>query len=44
MRREDEIAAAIRDGASAWELSGAAASYAGMEITEIDAAFDDPAA
>lgn len=44
MRREDEIAAAIRDGASAWELSGAAAIYAGMEITEIDAAFDDPAA
>lgn len=44
MRREDEFAAAIRGGASAWDLSGAAAIYAGMDITEIDAAFDDPAA
>lgn len=42
MRREDEVAAAVRNGGSAWELSGAAASYAAMEnITEIDAAYDD---
>jgi 4-hydroxy-4-methyl-2-oxoglutarate aldolase len=42
MRREDEVAAAIAAGASAWELSGAAASYAALGLTEIDAAFDEP--
>lgn len=42
MRREDEVGVAIGSGASLWELSGAAASFAAMEITELDAAFDDP--
>ena len=42
MQREDEIAAAVRNGAAVWDLSGAAAIYAAMDnITEIDAAFDD---
>jgi 4-hydroxy-4-methyl-2-oxoglutarate aldolase len=44
MRKEDEAAAKVRGGASVWELSGAAASYAAMSgIREVDAAFDDPA-
>ena len=41
MRREAEFAAAIREGASAWDLSGASKSYAALNVTEIDAAFDD---
>jgi 4-hydroxy-4-methyl-2-oxoglutarate aldolase len=41
MRREDELADAVRQGAAVWDLSGAAAIYAGMEIDEIDAAYDD---
>lgn len=42
MRREDEVIAAVRNGATVWDLSGAAAIYAGMDnVTEIDAAFDD---
>ena len=42
MKREDEIAAAVRNGGAVWDLSGAAAIYAAMDnITEIDAAFDD---
>ena len=41
MRKEDETAEKVRAGASIWELSGAAAIYAGMEVQEIDAAFDD---
>ena len=41
MRREDEVAEAVRNGGSVWELSGAAASYARMEVQEVDAAFDD---
>ena len=43
MRREDEVAEAVRNGGSVWDLSGAAAIYARMEVQEIDAAFDDPA-
>lgn len=43
MRREDEVGAAVTGGAVPWELTGAAATYAGMDITEVDAAFDDPA-
>lgn len=42
MRKEDEVGAAVRGGAAVWDLSGAAAIYADMDITEVDAAFDDP--
>lgn len=42
MRREDEMARRIEEGASCWELAGAAASYAAMAVDEVDAAFDDP--
>jgi 4-hydroxy-4-methyl-2-oxoglutarate aldolase len=41
MRREDEVAEKVRDGAAVWDLSGAAAIYAKMEIEEVDAAWDD---
>lgn len=41
MRKEDETINKVQAGASIWELSGAAAIYAGMEVQEIDAAFDD---
>ena len=41
MRREEEVAEKVRLGGSVWELSGAAAIYAGMKVQEIDAAFDD---
>lgn len=43
MRREDEVGAAVTGGAVPWELTGGAATYAAMDITEVDAAFDDPA-
>lgn len=43
MRKEDAAAEAVRGGASVWELSGAAASYARMDVREIDAAWDEPA-
>jgi 4-hydroxy-4-methyl-2-oxoglutarate aldolase len=42
MRKEDEAAEKVRGGAAVWELSGAAAIYAGMDIEEFDRAFDDP--
>lgn len=41
MRKEAEFASAIRAGASAWDLSGAGASYAKLGLVERDAAFDD---
>ena len=41
MRKEDEVAEKVRAGAAVWDLSGAAAIYARMEVQEIDAAFDD---
>ena len=41
MKKEEEAAEKVRAGASVWELSGAAASYAGIQVEEIDAAFDD---
>jgi 4-hydroxy-4-methyl-2-oxoglutarate aldolase len=41
MRKEDDAIAAIADGTSVWELSGAAASYERMDIEELDMAFDD---
>jgi 4-hydroxy-4-methyl-2-oxoglutarate aldolase len=41
MRKESEAAAAIRNGATAWDLSGAADAYAKLGIVERDAAFDD---
>jgi 4-hydroxy-4-methyl-2-oxoglutarate aldolase len=41
MRKEDEAAEKVRAGGAVWDLSGAAAIYAGMEVQEIDAAFDD---
>lgn len=41
MKKEDEAAERVRAGAAVWDLSGAAASYAGMDIEEIDDAFDE---
>jgi 4-hydroxy-4-methyl-2-oxoglutarate aldolase len=41
MRKEDEVAEKVRDGAAVWDLSGAAAIYATLDIDEVDAAFDD---
>ncbi|MBI5275175.1 MAG: RraA family protein [Burkholderiales bacterium] len=41
MRKEDEAAEKVRGGAAVWDLSGAAAIYAGMAIEEVDAAYDD---
>lgn len=41
MRKEDETAERVRAGAAVWDLSGAAAIYASMDVQEIDAAFDD---
>ncbi len=41
MRKEDEGAEKVRDGAAVWDLSGAAAIYARMDVEEIDAAYDD---
>lgn len=41
MRKEDEVAEKVRAGAAVWDLSGAAAIYAGMDIEEVDGAFDD---
>jgi len=38
---EDHAAQAIRTGATVWDLSGAAASYATLEVEEYDAAYDD---
>ena len=43
MRKEDELAAAIKGGQAIWDLSGAADVYAKLGIVERDAAFDDPA-
>ncbi len=41
MRKEDEAAQAVQGGAAVWDLSGAAAIYARMEVVEVDAAYDD---
>lgn len=41
MRKEEDVIAAIHGGAAVWDLSGAAAVYAGLGITERDAAYDD---
>lgn len=41
MRKEDEAAEKVRAGAAVWDISGAAASYARLEVDEIDAAYDD---
>lgn len=41
MRKEDEAAEAVRRGAAVWDLSGAAAIYASMDIDEVDAAYDN---
>lgn len=41
MRKEDEVAEKVRAGAAVWDLSGAAAIYAGMDIEEVEGAFDD---
>jgi 4-hydroxy-4-methyl-2-oxoglutarate aldolase len=40
MRKEDEGAMKVKGGASVWELSGAAESYAKMAVEEVDAAWD----
>lgn len=41
MRKEDEVAEQVRNGAAVWDLSGAAAIYAKMEIEEVHGAWDD---
>ncbi len=41
MKKEDEAAEAVKGGAAVWDLSGAAAIYARMDVTEVDAAYDD---
>ncbi len=41
MRREDEVALQVAAGAAVWDLSGAAAIYAKMDIEEVDGAWDD---
>jgi 4-hydroxy-4-methyl-2-oxoglutarate aldolase len=41
MRKEDETAEKIRGGAAVWDLSGAAAIYAKMDIEDVNGAFDD---
>lgn len=41
MRKEAELATAIRAGATVWDLSGADEVYKKLEIIEYDAAFDD---
>lgn len=41
MRKEDETAEKVHAGGAVWELSGAAAVYASLDVMEIDAAFDD---
>ncbi len=38
---EDEAARAIQGGAMPWDLSGAANSYAGLQLEEYDAAYGD---
>ena len=43
MRKEDDLARQIAEGAAAWDLSGAAASYASMAVDEFDRAHDDVA-
>lgn len=41
MLREDRIVAGILAGTALWELTGVATAYAGIEVDEIDRAFDD---
>lgn len=41
MRKEDETALKVQAGGAVWDLSGAAAIYAKMDIEEVDGAFDD---
>ena len=41
MRKEEEMAEAVERGEAVWDLGGSAASYATMNVEEIDAAFDD---
>lgn len=41
MQKEEGLATKIAEGATPWDLSGASASYQSLDITEIDAAFDD---
>jgi 4-hydroxy-4-methyl-2-oxoglutarate aldolase len=41
MHKEEELALAVQRGEAVWDLSGAAASYATLDVEEIDAAFDD---
>lgn len=41
MLREDRIVAGILAGTALWELTGVANAYAGIEVEELDRAFDD---
>jgi 4-hydroxy-4-methyl-2-oxoglutarate aldolase len=41
MRKEEEIAARIRNGEAIWDIAGAAESYAKLDVDEVDGAFDD---
>lgn len=44
MAREAEVATAIRQGATPWDLIGAVQAYDKLSVVEHDAAFDDPPA
>lgn len=41
MKKEEEIAALIHQGNAIWDISGASASYARLDMNEIDGACDD---
>ncbi len=41
MRKEDQAAEAVKGGAAVWDLSGASAMYAKLDVREVDGAFDD---
>jgi 4-hydroxy-4-methyl-2-oxoglutarate aldolase len=42
MRREEEVAARIAEGALLWDLTGSSAAFQKLGAVEVDAAFDDP--
>ena len=41
MSREEALIQALDRGEALWDLIGAPASYAALDVQEVDAAFDD---
>lgn len=41
MRKEEEIAARIRNGEAIWDIAGPGENYAKLDVDEVDGAFDD---